>query len=156
MSVTCNRSVVFPGTPVASTIKTDATEILLKVALNTINHKPSCRTSRSGYPLKPYIKISSYTFFSIIRFQLIDDLFVLVSQEDHCFLHMLITNWYLICWRYQSLFCNYTAHVYVIIQHCDSVWVLGGFFWWTWICVVYICLQIELLKGRGLGFHHPV
>jgi len=39
----CNlmdRSVVFPGTPVSSTNKTDRhniTEILLKVALNTIN-----------------------------------------------------------------------------------------------------------------------
>ena len=39
--MTCDRSVVFPGTPVSSTNKTDRhdiiTEILLKVALNTIN-----------------------------------------------------------------------------------------------------------------------
>ena len=39
--VTCDRSVVFSGTLVSSTNKTDhhdITEILLKVALNTINH----------------------------------------------------------------------------------------------------------------------
>ena len=39
MSVTCDRSVVFRGTPVSSTNKTDLhdiTEILLKVALNSI------------------------------------------------------------------------------------------------------------------------
>jgi len=38
--VTCDRSVVFSGTPVSSTNKTDyhdITEILLKVVLNTIN-----------------------------------------------------------------------------------------------------------------------
>ena len=38
-SVTCGRTVVFSGTPVSSTNKTDghdATEILLKVTLNTI------------------------------------------------------------------------------------------------------------------------
>ena len=42
--VTCDRSVVFSGTPVFSINKTDChdiTEILLKVALNTINHQPS-------------------------------------------------------------------------------------------------------------------
>jgi hypothetical protein len=41
LSVTCDRSVVFYG--YSSTNKTDRhdiTEILLKVALNTINHKP--------------------------------------------------------------------------------------------------------------------
>ena len=41
MSVICDRSVVSAGTPVSSTNKTDRldiTEILLKVALNTINH----------------------------------------------------------------------------------------------------------------------
>ena len=40
MSVTCDRSVVFSGTSVSFTNKTDhhdRTEILLKVALNTIN-----------------------------------------------------------------------------------------------------------------------
>ena len=40
LSVTCDRSVVFSGTPVSSTIKTirhHIAEILLKVALNTIN-----------------------------------------------------------------------------------------------------------------------
>jgi hypothetical protein len=40
LSVTYGRLVVFPGTPVSSTIKTgrhDQTEILLKVALNTIS-----------------------------------------------------------------------------------------------------------------------
>ena len=40
LSVTCDRSVVSPGTPVSSTNKTDCqdiTEILLKVALSTIN-----------------------------------------------------------------------------------------------------------------------
>jgi hypothetical protein len=39
MSVTCDRSVVLPVTPVSSTNKTDGhntSEILLKVALNTI------------------------------------------------------------------------------------------------------------------------
>ena len=39
MSVTCGMSVVFPGTPVSSTSKTeghDITEILLKLELNTI------------------------------------------------------------------------------------------------------------------------
>ena len=38
LSVTCNRSVVFSGTPVSSTNKTDnhdIVEILLKMALNT-------------------------------------------------------------------------------------------------------------------------
>jgi hypothetical protein len=38
-SVTCGRSVIFPGPPVSSTNKTDRhdiTEILLKVALNTM------------------------------------------------------------------------------------------------------------------------
>jgi hypothetical protein len=43
------RSVVFSGTPVSSTNKTDChdiTEILLKVALNTINKtKPKPKTS---------------------------------------------------------------------------------------------------------------
>ena len=38
--MTCDRSVVFPGTPVSSTNKTDRhdiiTEILLKVTLNTL------------------------------------------------------------------------------------------------------------------------
>jgi hypothetical protein len=41
LSVTCNRSVVFSGTPVSSTNKTelhDIAEILLKVALNTLTH----------------------------------------------------------------------------------------------------------------------
>jgi len=40
LSVTCDRSVVSPGTPVSSTNKTgghDIAEILLKVALNNIN-----------------------------------------------------------------------------------------------------------------------
>jgi len=40
MSVTCDRPVVFPGTPVSSMNKTDChdiPEILLKVALNTVN-----------------------------------------------------------------------------------------------------------------------
>ena len=44
LSVTCDRSVVSPGTPVSSTNKTDCqdiTEILLKVALSTIN-QPTC------------------------------------------------------------------------------------------------------------------
>jgi hypothetical protein len=42
LSVTCDRSVIFSGTPVSSTNKTDChdiTEILLKVALNIINPK---------------------------------------------------------------------------------------------------------------------
>ena len=42
LSVTCNRSVVFSGTPISSNNKTnrhDLTEILLKVALNTINQQ---------------------------------------------------------------------------------------------------------------------
>jgi len=41
--VTCGRSVAFSGTPVSSTNKTDhhdITEILLKVALNTITLTP--------------------------------------------------------------------------------------------------------------------
>jgi len=39
LSVTCDRSVVFTGTPVSSTTKNDChnvTEMLLKVELNTI------------------------------------------------------------------------------------------------------------------------
>ena len=42
-SVTCSRSVVFSGTPVSSIKKTylhNITEILLKVALNTIQTPP--------------------------------------------------------------------------------------------------------------------
>jgi hypothetical protein len=41
MSVTCDRSVVSPGTMVSSTSKTDhndITDIVLKVTMNTINH----------------------------------------------------------------------------------------------------------------------
>jgi hypothetical protein len=44
LSVTCDRSVVFSGTPVSSINKTDRhdiTEILLKVALNTITLTPN-------------------------------------------------------------------------------------------------------------------
>ena len=44
MSVTCDRSVVFSGYSVSSTIKTDRhdiTEILLKMTLSTINHNYS-------------------------------------------------------------------------------------------------------------------
>jgi hypothetical protein len=47
LSLTCDRSVVFQAIPVSSTNKTDSddiTEILLKVALNTINQtKPKLR-----------------------------------------------------------------------------------------------------------------
>ena len=49
LTVTCDRSVVFfPGTPVSFTskiIRHDITEILLKVALNTIN-QTKCNTSQ--------------------------------------------------------------------------------------------------------------
>jgi len=54
-TVTCNRSVIFfSGTPVSSTNKTDhhnITEILLKVALNTINqpNQMATVTSDDGY-----------------------------------------------------------------------------------------------------------
>jgi hypothetical protein len=44
LSVICDRSVVFSGTPVSSTNKTDRydiAEILLNVALNTITIKPN-------------------------------------------------------------------------------------------------------------------
>jgi hypothetical protein len=45
LSVTCDRSMFIPGTPISSTNKTDShdiTEILLKVALNIINQtKPN-------------------------------------------------------------------------------------------------------------------
>ena len=44
LSVTCDRSVVFPGTPLSCNNKTnwhDITEILLKVVSNSITHK--CR-----------------------------------------------------------------------------------------------------------------
>jgi hypothetical protein len=43
--VTCDRSGFSLGTPVSSTNKTDSydiTEIVLKVALNTINHTKPC------------------------------------------------------------------------------------------------------------------
>ena len=47
MSVTCDRSGFSPGTPVSSTNKTDRydiAEILLKVALNTMNQTMPCTT----------------------------------------------------------------------------------------------------------------
>jgi hypothetical protein len=51
MSVTCSRSVVFSG---YSTNKTDCheiTEILLKVALNTITHPITLSPSSSKYKI---------------------------------------------------------------------------------------------------------
>jgi hypothetical protein len=47
VSVTCDRSGFSPGTPVSSTNKTDRydiAEILLKVALNTMNQTMPCTT----------------------------------------------------------------------------------------------------------------
>jgi hypothetical protein len=47
--VTCDRSVVFPGSPVFSTNKTDyhdITEILMQVALNTVTIDPTTIRSR--------------------------------------------------------------------------------------------------------------
>jgi hypothetical protein len=54
LSVTCDMSVVSPGTPVSSTNKTDhndITEILLKLALNTI-HQPT--NQPTNQPLKKH------------------------------------------------------------------------------------------------------
>jgi len=65
MSVTCDRSVVFPGTPVSSMNKTDRhdiTDILLKVALNTINlNQFLCQKTITSVYKYNYLKLPSVT-----------------------------------------------------------------------------------------------
>jgi hypothetical protein len=58
LSVTCDRLVVSPGTTVSSTNKTDRhyiTEILLKVALNTITH------NKLEVPVSKYLLVTIIT-----------------------------------------------------------------------------------------------
>jgi hypothetical protein len=67
LSVTCNRGLwVSPGTPVSSTNKTDSheiTEILLKVALNTIDLKNQIYKSKSFLtPVCLQSKVSGCTY----------------------------------------------------------------------------------------------
>ena len=73
-SVTCDRSVVFPGPSVSSTNKTDRhdiTEILLKVALNTITIISNKRV--------PYIFMSIYLYRVMVMVMVIFSYFVAVS-----------------------------------------------------------------------------
>ena len=65
LSLTCDRSVVSLGTPVSSTNKTDRhdiNEILLKVVLNTINHKPKSNKIIANLPFIFIILIYSSLF----------------------------------------------------------------------------------------------
>ena len=67
--VTCDRSVIFSGYSTNKTYRHDITEILLKVALNTITINPCItRRSRNRYKQKPtelrrYMKTDSMSTF---------------------------------------------------------------------------------------------
>ena len=67
MSVTCGKAVVFSGTPVSSTNKTDRhdiTELLLKVALNTLppTYLSIVHTQRDGKSVWDVFLYSNFTF----------------------------------------------------------------------------------------------
>ena len=99
LSVTCGRSVVFPGTPVSSTNTTDLhdiAEILLKVALNTItqplrweplSHNPSFTTN---------CKVCTYHFEAVgkhLKSFIADPLLVYPCFNWYCVRSLKNCNW---------------------------------------------------------------
>jgi len=83
LSVTCNRSVVFPGTPVSSTYKTDRydiAKIVLKVALNTIKQQTNTITISLHL-----IIILQIVMFNIIRGQsYVQILVIVLNNVNYC------------------------------------------------------------------------
>jgi hypothetical protein len=106
LSVTCDRSVVFSGTPVSSSDCHDITEILLKVTLGTIKqtrlwHFKSCFSIKTiGFPLLETWVINTAIHISVI---------VEVS----------LPGWGNLSTRNKVLICGYLlTHVMVQLHRC--------------------------------------
>ena len=136
MSVTCDRSVVFSlGTAVPSANKTDRhniTEILLKVALNTIKQINKQTSS--------YILENSHS--CILQHQIRGELYWFTHVVMHCSLVSVTVQWSCICslvsvtvqW---SCICSLVSVTVQWSSICSLVSVTV-----QWSCIIHWCLRL--------------